>query len=67
MKSDCLKVSWLISIIVLSGILLIHMPDAYCAPPDAAMCVFLEKFHGHTCPGFHIGPRLGLTAKEASC
>ncbi|HSW38405.1 MAG TPA: formylmethanofuran dehydrogenase subunit E family protein [Acidobacteriota bacterium] len=29
------------------------------------MVAFLEKFHGHTCPGSLMGLRLGLTAKEA--
>jgi formylmethanofuran dehydrogenase subunit E len=29
------------------------------------MCGFLEKFHGHTCPGSLMGLRLGLAAKEA--
>jgi formylmethanofuran dehydrogenase subunit E len=65
MKSDCLKVSGLISIIVLSALLFINMPVVYSAPPDKEMCAFLEKFHGHTCPGSLMGLRLGLAAKEA--
>src|SRR5512145_2359452 len=64
MKADCLKVAWLISVII-SAILLVNIPVTYSAPPDTAMCAFLEKFHGHTCPGSLMGLRLGLAAKEA--
>jgi formylmethanofuran dehydrogenase subunit E len=65
MKSNCLKVSGLISIIVLSTLLFLNMPVVYSAPPDKEMCAFLEKFHGHTCPGSLMGLRVGLAAKEA--
>ncbi len=64
MKVCYLKRSWLIPVII-SAILLFIIPVAYSAPPDAEMCAFLEKFHGHICPGSLMGLRLGLTAKEA--
>ncbi|MBN1831653.1 MAG: formylmethanofuran dehydrogenase subunit E family protein [Deltaproteobacteria bacterium] len=50
----------IVSIILLTGI-----STAHSAPPDAEMCSFLERFHGHTCPGSLMGLRLGLAAKEA--
>jgi formylmethanofuran dehydrogenase subunit E len=40
-------------------------PTAEPAPPDAEICAFLERFHGHTCAGSLMGLRLGLAAKEA--
>ena len=50
---------------IFPAILLINIPLVYSAPPDADMCAFLERFHGHTCPGSLMGLRLGLSAKEA--
>ncbi len=47
------------------AILLINKPMAYSSPPNAETCAFLEKLHGHTCPGSLMGLRLGLAAKEA--
>jgi formylmethanofuran dehydrogenase subunit E len=52
-------------VIIFSTILLINIPIANSAPPDADMCAFLERFHGHTCPGSLMGLRLGLAAKGA--
>ena len=52
-------------LLIFFAILLLYTPLAYSAPPDAEMCAFLEKFHGHTCPGSLMGLRLGLAAKEA--
>ena len=52
-------------ILIFAAILLIYTPMAYSSPPDAEMCAFLEKFHGHTCPGSLMGLRLGLAAREA--
>lgn len=52
-------------LVIFIAILLINMPIAYSAPPDAEMSAFLHKFHGHTCPGSLMGLRLGLAAKEA--
>jgi formylmethanofuran dehydrogenase subunit E len=51
--------------IVFSAILLMDISVVYSAPPDAEMCAFLARFHGHTCPGSLMGLRLGLAAKEA--
>jgi formylmethanofuran dehydrogenase subunit E len=51
--------AFIFSIILLTGI-----STAHSAPPDAEMCAFLERFHGHTCPGSLMGLRLGLAAKE---
>ena len=53
------------SILVITATLLIDVPVAKSAPPETEMCAFLERFHGHTCPGSLIGLRLGLAAKEA--
>lgn len=69
MKIIQMKVSRLIRIqisiaLIFTAILFINKPIAYSAPPDAEMCDFLERFHGHTCPGSLMGLRLGLTAKE---
>ena len=50
---------------IFAAMLLIYTPIAYSSPPDAEMCAFLAKFHGHTCPGSLMGLRLGLAAKEA--
>jgi len=50
---------------IFSATLLINKSIAYSAPPNAEMCAFLEKFHGHICPGSLMGLRLGLAAKEA--
>lgn len=55
----------LVIVLILSAVLLINMPMAYSAPPDAEICAFLERFHGHTCPGSLMGLRLALAAKEA--
>ena len=52
-------------LLIFTAILLANTPIAYSAPPDAEMCAFLHKFHGHTCPGSLMGLRLGLAAKEA--
>lgn len=52
------------TVFIFSAILLINKPIVYAAPPDAEMCAFLERFHGHTCPGSLMGLRLGLAAKE---
>lgn len=38
-------------------------PTAEPAPPDAEICAFLERFHGHTCAGSLMGLHLGLAAK----
>src|SRR5512136_1545214 len=35
------------------------------SPDRAEICRFLERFHGHTCPGSLMGLRLGMAAKEA--
>lgn len=51
--------------LIFSAVLLINIPMVYSAPPDAEMCDFLERFHGHTCPGSLMGLRLGLAAKDA--
>jgi formylmethanofuran dehydrogenase subunit E len=51
--------------VIISIIFLLTMPVTYSVPPDAETYTFLEKFHGHTCPGSLMGLRLGLTAKEA--
>jgi formylmethanofuran dehydrogenase subunit E len=64
MKADCLRVLWLISVII-SVIFLVNIPVTYSAPPDKEMYTFLEKFHGHACPGSLMGLRLALAAKEA--
>ena len=50
---------------IFAAILLIFTPMVYSTPPDTEMCAFLEKFHGHTCPGSLMGLRLGLAAREA--
>ncbi len=34
-------------------------------PPDPEIYKFLERFHGHTCPGSLMGLRLGMAAKDA--
>ena len=34
-------------------------------PLDPEIFKFLERFHGHTCPGSLMGLRLGMAAKEA--
>ena len=34
-------------------------------PDRTEICKFLERFHGHTCPGSLMGLRLGMAAKEA--
>ncbi len=52
-------------VFIISTILLVDIHIVNAAPPDSEMCAFLEKFHGHTCPGSLMGLRLGLTAKEA--
>jgi formylmethanofuran dehydrogenase subunit E len=52
-------------LIIFTAILLIYTPMAFSSPPDAKMCAFMGKFHGHTCPGSLMGLRLGLAAKEA--
>jgi len=51
--------------IMFSAVLSFSVPTVYSAPPDPEMCNFLEKFHGHTCPGSLMGLRLGLAAKES--
>lgn len=48
-----------------AAMLFIDMPDANSSPPDKEICVFLERFHGHTCAGSLMGLRLGLAGKEA--
>jgi formylmethanofuran dehydrogenase subunit E len=52
-------------VFIFSIMLLINIPVANSSPPDAEMCAFLERFHGHICPGSLMGLRLGLAAKEA--
>ena len=52
-------------ILVFSAMAVINPRTVTSAPPDAEMCAFLERFHGHTCPGSLMGLRLGLAAKEA--
>ena len=64
MKIDGFKITG-VAAAVLFAILFINTPTAHSAPPKAEMCSFLEKFHGHTCPGSLMGLRLGLAAKEA--
>lgn len=34
-------------------------------PDNAEIYKFLERFHGHTCPGSLMGLRLGMAAKDA--
>ena len=50
---------------VITLILFTGFSPANSAPPEPEMCAFLERFHGHTCPGSLMGLRLGLAAKEA--
>jgi formylmethanofuran dehydrogenase subunit E len=64
MKTDRVKASWLVPVII-SVIFLVNIPVTYSAPRDVEMCTFLEKFHVHTCPGSLMGLRLGLATKEA--
>jgi formylmethanofuran dehydrogenase subunit E len=45
--------------------LTVNAPAAISASQDTVIYSFLEKFHGHTCPGSLMGLRLGLAAKEA--
>ena len=51
--------------LIISVTLLVNWSIAHSSPPDAEMCAFLERFHGHVCPGSLMGLRLGLAAKEA--
>ncbi len=52
-------------LLIFFAILLLYTPLVYSATPDSGICAFLEKFHGHTCPGSLMGLSLGLAAKEA--
>jgi formylmethanofuran dehydrogenase subunit E len=65
MKMSRVKISGFISTIILSAILVINIPVASSTPPDAETTGFLEKFHGHVCPGSLMGLRLAIAAKEA--
>ncbi len=51
-------------VFLFTAILLINISAADSAPPHPEMCAFLERFHGHICPGSLMGLRLGLGAKE---
>lgn len=66
-RSDILKLigKQLSIVFIFSIMFLINIPIANSSPPNAEMCAFLEKFHGHICPGSLMGLRLGLAAKEA--
>ena len=66
-RSDILKLigKQLSIVFIFSIMFLINIPIANSSPPDEEMCDFLERFHGHVCPGSLMGLRLGLAAKEA--
>ncbi len=55
----------ILNFIIFPFLLLVNIPVSFASPPDAEICAFLEKFHGHICPGSLMGLRLGLAAKEA--